>query len=30
VPDYLNNNPDWNSGCGSATQDWRKLDLVFP
>jgi hypothetical protein len=30
VPDYLNNNPDWASGCGSATQDWRKLDLVFP
>ena len=30
VPDYLNNNPDWHSGCASATQDWRKIDLVFP
>ncbi len=30
VPDYLNNNPDWHSGCASATQDWRKIDLIFP
>jgi hypothetical protein len=30
VPDYLNNSPDWHSGCASATQDWRKIDLVFP
>jgi len=30
VPDYLNNHPDWAKKCASATQDWRKIDLVFP
>lgn len=30
VPDYLSNHPDWHSSCASATQDWRKIDLVFP
>ncbi|MFQ5791292.1 MAG: quinohemoprotein amine dehydrogenase subunit gamma [Acidobacteriota bacterium] len=30
MPDYLSNHPDWHSSCASATQDWRKIDLVFP
>jgi hypothetical protein len=30
VPDHLNNYPDWAAKCGSATKDWRNLDLVFP
>ena len=30
VPDYLNNQPDWHASCASATQDWRKIDLIFP
>ncbi|MHB1021213.1 MAG: quinohemoprotein amine dehydrogenase subunit gamma [Acidobacteriaceae bacterium] len=30
VPDHLNNFPDWNSKCASATKDWRNVDIVFP
>ena len=30
VPDYTSNYPDWHSKCASATEDWRKIDLVFP
>lgn len=30
VADHLNYSPDWASNCGSATKDWRNLDIVFP
>jgi len=30
VPDHLNNAPDWTDKCGTAAQDWRKVDIVFP
>ena len=30
VPDHLNNAPDWTDKCASATNDWRKIDIVFP
>jgi hypothetical protein len=30
VPDHLNNAPDWTDKCASATNDWRKVDIVFP
>ncbi len=30
VPDHLNNSPDWTDKCGTAAQDWRKIDIIFP
>jgi hypothetical protein len=30
VPDHLSNAPDWTDKCASATNDWRKVDVVFP
>ncbi len=30
VPDHLNNAVDWTDKCASATNDWRKIDIVFP
>ena len=30
VPDHLNNNPDWTDKCGTAANDWRNVDVVFP
>jgi hypothetical protein len=30
VPDHLNNAPDWTDKCAAATNDWRKVDVVFP
>jgi hypothetical protein len=30
VPDHLNNAVDWTDKCASATNDWRKVDIVFP
>ena len=30
VPDHLTNAHDWTDKCASATNDWRKIDIVFP
>jgi Quinohemoprotein amine dehydrogenase, gamma subunit len=30
VPDHLNNAPEWTDKCGSAANDWRNVDVVFP
>jgi len=30
VADHLNYSPDWAKNCGSATKDWRTLDVVYP
>ncbi len=30
VPDHVNYSQDWASNCGSATKDWRNLDIVYP
>jgi hypothetical protein len=30
VPDHLNHAADWTSKCGTAQQDWRQIDLIFP
>lgn len=30
VPDHLNNALDWTDKCGTAAQDWTKVDILFP